>query len=59
MTSAQQFGVVYFPYEEFDERGNKVYWENQDGYWVKWEYDEHGNKVHREDSDGMIWGRES
>ena len=36
---------------EYDNQGNKIYWENSDG-WVKREYDEQGNLTYFEDSDG-------
>jgi len=51
VTNAQILKVVYFPYQEFDERGNLVYYENDEQIWRKWEYDHSGNMVYREDSD--------
>jgi hypothetical protein len=54
MTAAQEFGVVYFPYWEFDERGNVVYYESSNGFWAKYQYDVHGNKVYYENSKGYI-----
>ena len=36
----------------FNQNGNKIYYENSDGYWRKWEYDENGNNIYYENSDG-------
>ena len=38
----------------YDDRGNEIYSENSDGYWVKREYDEYGSRIYYEDSDGII-----
>ena len=35
-----------------DKKGNQIYFENSDGYWVKLEYDSQGNQIYFEDSDG-------
>ena len=37
-----------------DKNGNLIYWENSNGYWVKYEYDSQGNQIYCEDSDGLI-----
>ena len=55
MTNAQILKVVHFPYQEFDERGNRVYREESDGYWIKREYDHSGDIVYWENSYGKIW----
>jgi hypothetical protein len=52
MTKAQQLGITEFPYHEFDERGNRVYYERSDGYWEKYEYDGSGNEIYFENSNG-------
>ena len=38
----------------YDTKGNVIYFENSDGFWVKWEYDNQGNQTYYEDSDGYI-----
>lgn len=38
--------------EVFDEKGNIIYSEASNGYWVKNEYDEKGNRTYSEDRDG-------
>jgi hypothetical protein len=39
---------------DYNENGNGIYYENSDGYWVKYEYDEYGSRIYYEDSDGEI-----
>ena len=58
MTIAQQLKIKKFPFEIKDSQGNRVYWENSDGYWVKREYDGHGNRVYLENSEGYWSKRE-
>ena len=36
----------------FDGKGNKIYWEDSDGYWRKSEFDGKGNNMYWEDSNG-------
>ena len=36
----------------YDSQGNKIYYENSDGYWEKWEYDNQGNKIYNGNSTG-------
>ena len=36
----------------YNTNGNIIYYENSDGYWIKYEYDDDGNQVYREDADG-------
>jgi YD repeat-containing protein len=52
MTIAQILGVKQFPYQEIDERGNEVYYEDHDGFWIKSVYDDSGNRIYYEDSYG-------
>ena len=40
----------------YDEKGNRIYFENSNGYWVKSEYDEKGNEIYFEDSYGY-WAK--
>jgi hypothetical protein len=37
-----------------DKRGNYVYHEHSDGYWVKREFDSQGNQIYFENSTGLI-----
>ena len=39
--------------QEYDSRGNEIYREYIDGFWVKSEYDDHGNETYREFSNGF------
>ena len=55
-TLAQQAGVKEFPFVIKDDKGNLVYLENEDGYWVKSEYNEFGNLTYVENSDGY-WAK--
>jgi len=52
-TIAQQLGVTEFPFEIRDKRGNDIYYENSDNYWVKCKYDEQGREVYHENSKGF------
>lgn len=54
MTIAQQLNVKEFPFAIYDNRGNKIYYEDSTGYWMKREYDAPGNQVYYEDSNGRI-----
>ena len=36
----------------YDDKDNQIYWEDFNGFWVKWEYDDKGNNIYFEDSDG-------
>jgi hypothetical protein len=36
----------------YDVNGNKIYYENSNGSWVKREYDNNGNNIYYEDSSG-------
>ena len=38
--------------EVYDDKGNRIYYEDSDGKWSKREYDERNNKTYYEDSDG-------
>jgi len=41
-------------FEVFDDKGNEIYNEYDNGDWVKSEYDEIGNEIYYEDRDGCI-----
>jgi hypothetical protein len=34
----------------YDDRGDKIYYENGKGDWTKWKYDEHGHRIYFENS---------
>jgi len=55
-TIAQQLGIKDFPFEIKDKNGNKIYFENSDGYsdgyWSKREYDSNGKEIYFENSEG-------
>ncbi len=58
MTIAQQLKIKEFPFEIKDSKGNKIYWEDSNGYWEKYEYDSEGNRIYLEDSKGYWFKRE-
>ncbi len=49
----EQFGSVEFPFEIYDAKGNKTYYENSNGDWRRSEYDAKGNTTYRETSSGF------
>ena len=55
-TIAQQLNITNFPFEIKDEKGNRVYYEDSTGYWVKRHFDEKGNRIYYEDSTGF-WAK--
>jgi hypothetical protein len=58
MTIAKQLKIKEFPFEINDSNGNRIYWEDSDGYWIKREYDSNGNMIYWENSDGLWEKRE-
>ena len=50
------YKVIYYAtcFEVYDEKGNAIYYENSNGFWVKREYDEKGNEIYYENSKGKI-----
>ena len=36
----------------YDEKGNQIYFEKDNGYWARWKYNEKGNVIYSEDSNG-------
>lgn len=54
LTIAQQLKVKEFPFIIKDSKGNKIYYENSNGFWAKYEYDSKGNEIYYENSDGTI-----
>ena len=53
-TIAEQLNVRDFPFIIKDSKGNEIYDETSDGYWMKKEYDSQNNEVYYETSDGYI-----
>jgi hypothetical protein len=53
MTLAQQNGITQFPYIIKDEKGNRVYFEEADGYWYKSEYNANCKETYYENSIGF------
>ena len=47
-TKAQQLNVKEFPFTIEDENGNRIYYENENGFWWSIEYDSDGNKIYSE-----------
>ena len=56
MTIAQQLKIKEFPFIIKDSKGNRIYYEDSDGGWVKREYDSNGDRIYWEDSDGY-WSK--
>ena len=42
----------------YDSNGNRIYYENSDGYWVKRDYDSNNNLIYREYSNGFWYKQE-
>ena len=47
-----EFDDMWF--EVYDDKDNRIYYEDSDGYWTKNEYDERDNLIYYEDSAGNI-----
>jgi broad specificity polyphosphatase/5'/3'-nucleotidase SurE len=52
MTIAKQLKIKEFPFKIKDSKGNRIYWETSNGYWVKREYNSEGNLIYWETSNG-------
>ena len=55
-TIAQQLNIKSFPFRIKDDRGNVIYTEDSDGFWIRYERDDRCNTTYFEDSDGF-WYR--
>lgn len=51
-TIAQQLNVKEFPFEINDKNGNRIYFEDSTGFWIKQEFDSNGNEIYFEDLKG-------
>jgi hypothetical protein len=58
ITIAQQLKIKKFPFIINDHNGNKIYFEDSDGFWWKSEYNSNGNEVYSENSYGFWWKSE-
>jgi len=47
------FRKPVYPIRLYDSNGNRIYFEDSDGWWVKWEYDANGNKIYSKNSNGF------
>ena len=56
MTIAKQLQIKKFPFIIKDHAGNQIYYEYNNGYWVRNEYDERGKEIYCENSDGS-WSK--
>ena len=57
-TIAQQLNIKDFPFIIKDKNGNRTYYEDSGGFWIKREYDKNGNQTYYEDSTGAWFKRE-
>lgn len=57
-TIAEQLNIKEFPFEIFDKKGDRVYYEDSYGYWSKREYNSQGNEIYFENSGGFWAKRE-
>lgn len=53
-TKARELEITKFPYREYDNRGNVIYYENIEGYWFKKQYDDNDNQIYFESYTGEI-----
>jgi hypothetical protein len=54
-----KLGIAFtFPIDIEDEKGNRTYYEDSNGFWLRCEYDENGNLTYFEDSNGDWYQRE-
>ena len=56
-TIAQQLNIKDFPFKIKDKKGNRIYYENSTGSWVKREYDQNGKEIYYENSTGY-WSKQ-
>ena len=49
-----RFGVVDGMLKLYDAKGNEIYRETSDGYWVKREYDAEGNVIYCASTNGVL-----
>jgi hypothetical protein len=55
MTRAQELNISKFPYEEYDNKGRIIYFEEKENYWYKCKYDKECRQIYYENSDGYWW----
>lgn len=44
-TIAQQLNIKDFPFTIEDSKGEEIYFETSDGFWIKTEFDSNSNKI--------------
>lgn len=53
----KELGIAFsFPIKINDDKGNRTYYEDSTGYWIKQEYDVKDNETYYEDSEGF-WSK--
>ena len=55
-TIAQQLGITDFPFKIKDKNGNRIYYEQSNGYWSRYKYDSDGKERYYENSYGY-WSK--
>ena len=53
------FGAVVGVLKLYDDKGNRIYFENSNDYWSKREFDVNGNEIYYENSKGLIRDKRS
>ena len=55
-TKARELGITKFPYREYNNRGNLLYIENENGYWEKRKYNGDNKMIQYEEGrDNELW----
>ena len=54
-----RFGAVVGVLKLYDDKGNRIYFENSNDYWSKREFDVNGNEIYYENSKGLIRDKRS
>lgn len=57
-TIAQQLNITDFPFIINDTTGNRIYFEDSNGAWIKQEYNTNGYRIYYKDSNGYWYKRE-
>ena len=57
-TIANQLNIKKFPFEINDHNGNRIYYEDSEGFWIKKEFDCNNNELRYESSNGYWFIKE-
>jgi hypothetical protein len=57
-TIAQQLNIKEFPFIIKDANNNRIYYEDEDGFWIKQEFDVNNNQIYYEEGEGFWLRRE-